>query len=63
MNIRINDQYVDISFEHSTLIKELIQTTRDRCKCSFDEDIKLYNELVELIEKRKKEEISFSCIE
>jgi len=63
MNICINNQYVDISFEKTELIKEIIKITEERCKCSFDRDIKLYNELIELIEKRKKEEISFSCIE
>jgi len=63
MQIRINNQYVDISFEKTELIKELIKVTKEQCKCSFDEDIKLYNELVELIEKRKKDPIDYSCIE
>jgi hypothetical protein len=63
MNIRINNQYVDISFEKTELIKEVIKITKERCKCSFDSDISLYNELVELIEKRKKDPIDYSCIE
>ena len=63
MKIRVENQTVDISFEKTELIKEVIKITKERYKCSFDNDLNLYNELTELIEERKKEPIDYSCIE
>lgn len=63
MDIKMNDQHVDVWFDQRDLAIELIKMIKDSCKCKFDENEKIYDELVKLINKRKKEPIDLSCIE
>lgn len=63
MEIKVNDTYVDVHFKREQLAKELIKEVKRCCKCNFDRDQELYDELVELIKERKKEPIDLSCIE
>lgn len=62
MKIRINHD-IDVHVDSKDLIQELIKVTQEKCWCSFNEDKALYNELLKLIQKRKKEPMDLSCIE